>query len=614
MELFQGTITLSGNLDYFQDRGAYYVYHNLFGYILEMSRDLIDFLEYFRGKQRSSEEVKAHFAGTFELEQQRTFCEVFLNQGCLVPEGRSEEDVARRMVPFLSRWTVYHQPATGPVTVYLPEPDKGKVDVVVLRDWDAALWRLIDQERTIDEMIDELRTHPESPKMGLEEKVVASISKLTHCNAQLLKLSPRPMSVYRGAGKVGQLPPYLKSTMPYKRVTAEIRGERSLHVGLDVEEGAVLSREQRERDRVETTLSHLFREPHPALGGRSYGGALAHRAIEDKLIQAGGRVLECGVSLPELAVGFLDRLAESPELASTVTYTAIAVDEASRASLTASFAASGHAVTVLCGDVEKLDAVEGLAGPFELILCNEYLANLESVLMRKLTIGQDEEDEEEEEAEAEATEGEAEAEAETAPKKKNGTNGKTARAAREVYMGAGDSVNLIFRHNLKFHDANAEFLFNTGAVRFIEQASRLLAPGGTLAIIEFGDLFAYPALSGHDGEQTSIQFKTLQDVARSLGLQSNFEWVLARLDFDISMRMLGSTRRQFMALRALFAAHGVELRNIAYSRAMLEELVEGKLDLDEVHALEFSGLNDRVMGVVPSSVKILEMVRPAEGA
>lgn len=60
----------------------------------------------------------------------------------------------------------------------------------------------------------------------------------------------------------------------------------------------------RERfDEVETTMSHLLRRPHPALRGRSYGGALFHALRERGYLQ-GGAVLEVGAGAGFVSAAF----------------------------------------------------------------------------------------------------------------------------------------------------------------------------------------------------------------------------------------------------------------------------------------------------------------------
>src|SRR4051812_40983992 len=56
-------------------------------------------------------------------------------------------------------------------------------------------------------------------------------------------------------------------------------------------------------DEVETTMSHLLRRPHPALGGRSYGGALFH-ALRERGYLEGGAVLEVGAGAGFVTAAF----------------------------------------------------------------------------------------------------------------------------------------------------------------------------------------------------------------------------------------------------------------------------------------------------------------------
>lgn len=58
-------------------------------------------------------------------------------------------------------------------------------------------------------------------------------------------------------------------------------------------------------DEVETTISHLFRVPHPALGQKTYGGAL-FAALASRGLLAGGEVTELGGGTGELARSVLD--------------------------------------------------------------------------------------------------------------------------------------------------------------------------------------------------------------------------------------------------------------------------------------------------------------------
>ena len=58
-------------------------------------------------------------------------------------------------------------------------------------------------------------------------------------------------------------------------------------------------------DEVETTLSHLFRRPHPALGGRSFGSAL-YQGLSQRGLLAQARVVELGAGAGFLAAAMAE--------------------------------------------------------------------------------------------------------------------------------------------------------------------------------------------------------------------------------------------------------------------------------------------------------------------
>ncbi|MEO1267338.1 MAG: hypothetical protein AAFX99_04510 [Myxococcota bacterium] len=603
MAIFDGTLTLSSNLDYFEHRGVFFVYHNLFGYILELSRDLLDFLEWFRGHERTAHDMREQFRDTFDNTQMANFINVFELQACLITREVSEEDMALKMVPVHARSTVYHTPPTGPIRLYNALRVSDRIEALELDDWDSAFWRAIDEERRLSAIIDLLRDHPDSPGVGLEQKALATLFKFTHCEAQFLKLSPRPMSVFRAATSKRGVPPYLRSTMPFTRVTDEIRGETSVRVGLDVVDDAEISATNLDADAVEATFAHLFRDRHTALDNRSYGGALAHTLAEHLAAHDPLHILEVDAVRGELARGFLNELRSvHPELYGRIHYTALVATDHQLASTTAELEAAGHGgcSTVQIQPIETLGDAE-LTGPFALVLCNEALARLETALLRKITIGDEEPEEDAEEEEG----------------GHNGNGNGKGKQARDMYLGEGDAVNVVFRHNLTFHDIQGEFLFNVGAVRFLEQAAPLLAVGGRLVLIEFGELFEYPEMTGEDGaEQFSIHFGALQEVGKSLGLEPAFEWLVSWVEgLDRGAQMLVANRHYFRALRHLLETQAdLHLETRAWTRTMIEPTIEAKISLEQVHRLEYRSLNDRVMGLVTSSLKVLELVRPDPNA
>ena len=221
MKPFEGQLQLSSNLDYFRNGDEFYVYHNLFGYILKMSHDVIEFLEYFRPEPRDATDALQHFHGRFSDDMIGEFANVLAIQSCLLAPDETEETKLMKMHPMHARWITVHDPDDGPVTIYaLDQETKAHIYVARLDGWDSQLWRAINGEKTVAELVEEMRNVSGSPVQGLEQRVLATLAQLTHCDMQVLKMSGQPASTYKH--RRHGTPPYLISTMPYEKVTAEL--------------------------------------------------------------------------------------------------------------------------------------------------------------------------------------------------------------------------------------------------------------------------------------------------------------------------------------------------------------------------------------------------------
>ncbi len=207
-------------------------------------------------------------------------------------------------------------------------------------------------------------------------------------------------------------------------------------------------------DEVETTISHLFRAPHVALAGRSYGHAL-HDALRARELLQDGPVTELG--------GGIGYVAQAMIAASKGTLRWRFVDlsprllEAQRALVPSAEAIQAHA--------EEL--------PFEagsvtgLFLANEVIADLHV---------------------------------------------ESARAA--------EAARRIERYGL---DVAPDGNVNLGALRFLEDLARVLAPGATACLTEFGGDFEIGGvdlgIAHREARHTeySIRFDHLARAAQILG-------------------------------------------------------------------------------------------------
>lgn len=615
MQPFEGELRLSQNLDYFRNGDEFYVHHNLFGYILKMSADVLEFLEYFRGASRTADEVMATFHGRFSDDMIGEFANVFAMQACLLAPDEREEERLLKAYPVRARFIVAHQPTEGEragrVTFYaLDHSTKSRIHIAELDRWASTLWQKIDGEKTVATLIEEMRTEPGSPTMGLEEKVFATLGMLTHCNLQILKMSAQPASTYRF--RRHGTPPYLISSMPYERITAEMRGEEEgagdpLMPGMRTEP---IDESLLVRDLYENQMAFLFGQPHAALGDKSYGGRLADYCLAQGALPTDGpvRVLEVG-GAGALAAAFLDHLrAEQPAIYERLQYTLVVPSDILADAAAPLLAAHGERARVVMAD--PLALAGSVEGPFDLVLTNEFVANLESLSVRKIdqAAPPDEDDEPEEEGPGDAGDG---SEGEDYVNRPPATKRPVA-ARRSTFIGQGNAVQYVFRYALPLDDAPPEdFYLNTGAFKLLEVLSPLMADSSQLVLIEFGELYRYPVRTTEDaGEAYSIHFNHLMHVAKKLGFETDFGYALEALEFQRELPMLATTRSQFKAMRHLFAHLGHTLERRAWSQDEFEPYRESLgLGGDTLVEVSYEPLEDRVLGLVPHSLKLLRLTR-----
>src|SRR5205823_10846723 len=133
---------------------------------------------------------------------------------------------------------------------------------------------------------------------------------------------------------------------------------------------------------------------------------------------------------------------------------------------------------------------------------------------------------------------------------------------------------------------------NSGAIALVRDAAEALAPGGVLLVADFGDPKA-------DATPQSVRFGDLQAGATARGLGARVLPLAEVLGLDVNDLALSTTKASFPALRALFAAHGLDLKKRAWLRSEIEKLAEGELDLSTVHGLQWAPLSERALGLSP---------------
>lgn len=540
----------SRHLSWFAHMGAVYLFHDLYGYLMEMSPDIAAMIESFSDGVDTEETIE-FYRGRFGDADPRKFVEVLAAHAVLVDPNDDEIEAVWAFVPIKGKWNIW-QRREDRLTLWTAWGDK-PVQQIFLDPEETAIWDALTGEKRLIEM----RHHHDN------DKLLALVRRLVHSDVQALKLSMMPWSMY--AKRPSLAPAYLASTMPYARW--EPGSPVPPAVSLTEYHVHDIARPDEQFDHQETTLSHLLRVPHPALGGRTYGQALIDALIARGAVPEGHvRVLEVGAGLGYVARHAIDRLREKGR---TVEYTIV---ELSPALAAAQRERLGSDATWIEGDALSADAP---AHAFDLILSNEMVGDLPAKQLSRVDIGLD----------------------------AAGT-GSADRDKVRAQSPLADAVNL--------DDAPEPFYLQTGAFELVARIGRWLAPGGTAVVTEFGDTNQYPRLSTQlDHPELSTHFGHLQQVARGESLEASVEFVIDLLELDRAQEGLVTTRSQFRALRALAADAGIDLAKIGYTRELLAHTVAGKLDLETVGDLRFDRIEDRLMGLVPHEFKALLAKKPS---
>ncbi|MGH7231136.1 MAG: class I SAM-dependent methyltransferase [Nitrospiraceae bacterium] len=232
-------------------------------------------------------------------------------------------------------------------------------------------------------------------------------------------------------------------------------------------------------DQIETTVSHLFREPSDALQGLTYGRLLAkHLRRLGWWTPKPRMVLEVGGGLGYVAREMAQELSAAERQG--VRY--IFLD------LTRSFVESQLSLSESRWNRSGIQAhaewlpVKDLS--IDLLIDNENLADMTPVQVRRTEV-------------------------------------ESGRSTQPLHQEALDWIR---RTRLPLgQDVPAEFMFNLGPIRFLAEVWRVLRPGGRAILVEFGIESGWPApvkLPGHT--EYEVQYTHLRHVARWLGFQERY--------------------------------------------------------------------------------------------
>jgi ubiquinone/menaquinone biosynthesis C-methylase UbiE len=563
---------------YFQRHGELFLYHDRFGFLMGMSADVAQFLEWHKDAPRTRTQRLEHFGGQFTAEQIDEFASIFRVHRCLVEDQDTDLVGAWSMVPVRSRWVVTHAPDRDTL-VFWNTDGQGHTGPDPQPAWAARLWWRIDGETTLSALYKALEGDPAleaepDPKRAFAERVMGWV----HHDRQYAKMSFAPLSRY---GAAHRQPPYLRSTMRYQTWDPTSSPPEPVleAIGTPVAPPTEyyaheVSDAQAQFREVETTLSHLFRFPHVALRNNSYAQALA-QALE-KVAYLGGNthsIVEVGGGLGHVGAGLLTAaFARWPELRGTLRYTIVDPAPALREAQQTTFREAGLGALMDSGQIRWIDGVAAALpvgdSSVDLLVSNEVIGDLTTIRLR-------------------------------------------ASDVENSGVDLGPYAQRIREWGIEFPDAPPEFYVNVGALEFMAEIQRVLRPRGAAVLTEYGDVHRYPIASTQlDHLEFSVHFAPLLQAAHALGLEPHLHYLQDILGIDRDVETLTSTRTYFTSLRALFASLGRELDKRAYTQTELALLLGSDEALEAIGDLRFEHVDQRVMGLAPHEFRALLLRKP----
>ncbi len=314
-------------------------------------------------------------------------------------------------------------------------------------------------------------------------------------------------------------------------------------------------------DEEEITLSHVYREPHPALNNMSYGERLAMICHKKGILKNGMKILEVGGGTGILGNNFLNYIRkEMPDLYNSIEYTFLDLSPVLLDSQRRLNRSHKKIVRFLEGDIEGFD----FAGDrFDLLISNEMIADLNVIKLKKVYLH-----------------------------------------GEEPPESLKDDVNLLKRLGLDFQDAFKNFLVNIGAIRFILKLDDLLDHGGRAIIVEYGEDNIYPCASVLKRHiEYSIHFGHVIQVIERIGLKVETMTAMEFLGFIPEVEVIDLWT--FLGLREhLMPFFGKTLPYFSYIPDQLRKEI-GDDFFNQIKGMKFRTLAEAKSPVNPQDFKVL---------
>ena len=415
----------------FKKRGGYYyVYNNRTGSLFYGKKELWKFLKHFKtGKELETLKQNPSFPKWVKLLPN------LIETKYLLYDSKDETEQYLDFFPTRTYYTVYYKHKEGTdVAIYRIEPNGDPdFEIKTLKGTTGELWNLCNGNNTVHQLILYFAEKTGNSYEDTKHDVFEKMNQWISLDTQTLKLLPQSLLSYE---KVPQhlispapISPSLKVSKPKQE-----RDTRRYHIS-GIKEG------YHQFERVESTLAHIYRIPHPILGGKTYGKAFLSQLLKLKPLEMGSKILEIGGGHGDISKEILVQLKETkPEIFPSLTYILYDLSPQLIKSQRRIHKKVGVHVEHIQGDAEIL-ALED--NSIDIIFSNEVIADF---LTPKVTL----------------------------------KDVKKLAKKHEI------PINQEFLDTLK--DAPKRFLLNLGAFLLLKEIQRVLKPGGIAVITEYGEI------------------------------------------------------------------------------------------------------------------------------
>lgn len=312
---------------------------------------------------------------------------------------------------------------------------------------------------------------------------------------------------------------------------------------------AQLTDAQRQFDQIETTISHIFREPHVALDDRSYGQAFCDWLITSGQMKSSCKIIEIGCGLGYFAKAILDRLeAVYPDIYDGLSYTLFDLSPELQAAQKSNCSRHAGKTHFVSGNIETHDFEDQR---FDLALSNEVIADLSVA-----TISLD-----------------------------NIQSGSPQSEAEIIAQDYQLDCVPIAQGNQRLA------VINFGAIKMLQNVDKCLNENGYAVVTEYGSLDQSPKavrFSNHD--EYTVHFGQLEQVAQQLGIYHNRGTMGDMIGFNSNCETIRMESLRTLCDCLLPYLGRQSLPVLAYTPVSLKDAL-GEL-MDRIGNLQFLRLDD----------------------